>query len=109
MKRDAVEHLLRMIKGKEPRVRKCADRIVSNMATDVSNWSDVRLSFSVITRDYNGIIFHSRDGHKSGFYDRNDNPWDISLRGDEYWAALLQIVKWYYKKRSRYIRGRNDV
>lgn len=106
MKKGAVEHLERMAKGKEARSRKCADRIISGIALDVAVWVDVTITYSLVTGEHNGIIFRSKGGYRSAFYDRNDEPWDISLRGDEYWAGALAIVNWYHNKKIRLGRGR---
>lgn len=106
MKAGKVEHLEQMARGRTARSRKCADRIVSGMALDVANWEDVTITYSLVTREYNEIIYRSKGGYRSAFYDRNDNPWDISLRGENYWAAALMIVKWYHNKKIRHGRGR---
>lgn len=104
MKQGQLEKLERMAKGKEERSRKCADRIVSNIALDVASWEDVTITFSQVTGAGNKIIYRSKNGYKSGFYDRNDDPWDITLRGEEYWQAAGMIATWYHNKKIRYRR-----
>lgn len=104
MKQIQAEKVVRMARGKEERSRKCADRIVSNIAAEVGAWEDVTITYSLISGLNEKIIYRSRNGYKSGFYDRNDNPWDINLRGEEYWAGALLIVNWYHNKRVKYRR-----
>jgi hypothetical protein len=102
--KEMIEHCERMAKGKDARVRKCADRVVDKIARDVSGWGSVTITFSMVSTDYNQIVYRSKGGYKSGFYDRNDNPWDITLRGDDYWVGVLQIVNWYKTKKRRLAR-----
>ena len=102
-----LDKLMEMVKGTECRSRKCADRIISKLAMDVKGWEAVTITFSRVTDEYNHIIYKSGLGISTGFYDRNDEPWDITLRGAEYWGGILLIANWYTSKKIRYNRKRS--
>ena len=107
-KRDAAaRRLAKLCTERTPRGRQVAHRDLRRLLEGLA-FGEVKLTYSLVSKRGEGIIYRRDGEHPLGLYDRSGEAWDRNLRGECYWDGLAEILAWYKAIKKRHNRSNDE-